>query len=54
MAGSKKRQEPQQQEEEKDTRTYYLKLSTIEKIERMAKEEGRKYSTIIDRLVEAA
>lgn len=33
---------------------FYLKLSTAQKLKKMSKEQGRKMSTIIDRLVESA
>jgi len=43
-----------QKREQKARRTYFLKLETIEKLEKMAKEQNRKLSTLIDILVNAA
>ena len=42
------------QQSKKERRNYYLKIETIKKLERMAKEQNRKLSTIIDLLVKAA
>lgn len=40
--------------QEKQKRTFYLKLSTIEKLQQMADKQNRKLSVIIDMLIEAA
>jgi hypothetical protein len=42
------------EEEKKVRRTYLLSIDTIEKIEAMAAREKRKFSAIIERLVESA
>ena len=48
-----KKQEPNQEAGKKHC-TFYLKLSNVSKLQKMAEEQGRKLSTIIDRLIEAA
>lgn len=50
----KKKKQETAQEPQKEARTYYLKKSSIHKLEQMAQEQGRKLSTILDRLIEAA